>query len=304
LADTSHEDQSGPQSTDKRFLISIDVEDWYQVENLREWWPHTRWPAAESRVAENVYALLGILDEFGTKATFFTLGCVAKAHPRLVREIFDRGHEIASHGFNHVLTPLMTLEQWEDDVVSAKKLLEDITGAAVRGYRAPSFSIQTNSFEILHRAGYQYDSSFFPVAYHDRYGKLDLGPLAPVMYVQPGIYEVPISFLAVGPLKLPWGGGAYFRIMPFPLFRWGVKRIARNLAQYMFYLHPWEIDPAQPYQKQLRTDRKLRHYTGLKTTARKLRQLLSQFSFRRVDTILAPPAATTPAVATLSQPAK
>src|SRR5207249_4022386 len=138
---------------------------------------------------------------------FFTLGCIAEEHPAMVKEIFSRGHEVASHGYDHVLTTSLTHAQWEQDVTRAKKLLEDLTGSRVIGYRAPAFTIQKYCYEILWRAGYIYDSSFFPSTYHDRYGKVDLPVLAPVVQVDPGIFEVPIPTMEFVGLRLPWGGG-------------------------------------------------------------------------------------------------
>ena len=277
--------QTGPLP-ERKFMLSIDVEEWYQTENLRQLWPPDSWDKAESRVEGNVRRLLDLLDETKTKATFFTLGCIAEKHPAMVREMFNRGHEIASHGFRHVLTNLLTPEQWQEDVVSTKKLLEDVTASAVIGYRAPSFTIQPYCFEILWKAGYLYDSSFFPSSHHDRYGKVNIPSLAPVTRVDPGIYEIPIPTLNLAGMKLPWGGGAYFRLIPFPVFGWGVTQISRQTGSYLFYLHPWELDPGQPYQGQLKRSFRFRHYTGLKGTEQKLRRLLRAFSFTRIDAVL------------------
>ena len=268
--------------------MSVDVEDWFQVENLKEAIPRSSWDSRERRVERNTMRLLELLEERGARATFFILGWVGERHPALVRQIAARGHEIASHGYGHELVYTLSLAEFRADVERSKKSLEDITSQPVTGYRAPCFSITDWAVAILQDLGFEYDSSAFPTVAHDRYGRLtgvEMGQ--PIVELRPGFHEVCISCLPLGGRGLPWGGGGYFRLVPFPAWRAGVRRIMRSGSPYVFYIHPWEIDPGQPrIATDLRT--RMRHYGGLGRTESRLRSLLAEFAF---GAIAAPEAA-------------
>lgn len=264
-------------------LLSIDVEDWFQVENLRPWFPHTRWDSLPPRVETNTDRLLDIFDSFpGTvKATFFVLGRVAERFPRLVRRIRDRGHEIASHGYNHELNYGMQRKALDDDLQKSKKLLEDISGQRVLGYRAPCFSISDDILKSIRDAGYVYDSSYNSFQRHGRYGTIDIDGRTRhgiAFGISDRFFELPISNLDLWGQTLPWGGGGYFRIVPPQLFRAGVRRILNRVQAYMLYLHPWEIDPDQPRVREVKMWPAFRHYVNLGKTHRRLHDLIAAFA--------------------------
>jgi len=263
-------------------MLSFDVEDWFQVENLREVVPRESWNYQRLRVVENTHRLLDILNRHGVKATFFVLGWIAEKVPGLVKDIHSAGHEIASHGFAHELIYRQTLKQFKEDVHRSKEILEDLTGTPVIGYRAPSFSITDEAIDVLLAEGFKYDSSFFPSVFHDRYGKLftvKVERYTGIAEPRPGFYEVLIPTLFLLGKKLPWGGGGYFRVIPYGIFRLGIKRLLAEVGSYLFYLHPWEIDPYQPRIKDIRISFRFRHYAGLKGTLFKLERLVRDFPF-------------------------
>ena len=263
-------------------LLSFDVEDWFQVENLREAIPRTSWNRQELRVIENTHRLLEILERNNTKATFFVLGWIADKVPKLIKEIHRAGHEIASHGYEHELIYKQTPKAFQEDIHRSKRLLEDLTGEVVLGYRAPSFSITETAIEVLVEEGFVYDSSLFPSALHDRYGKMPLSPEQSsrgIINLRPYFFEILIPTLQFFGLRIPWGGGGYFRVLPYRVFRWGVRKILSKQGNYLFYLHPWEIDPEQPRIQNIRLMYRFRHYVNLQTTEAKLKRLLTDFRF-------------------------
>ena len=385
------------------FLLTIDVEDWFQVENFKKYIPFDSWPSYELRVEKNTHRILDLLDSIGTenteydsqkaasngqglstdlcnasetgeansgrrrvevsqfpdetekekisgkssksclttpKATFFVLGWLAERLPHLVREIHSRGHEVASHGYYHNLCNEQSHEDLKNDLSNSKSLLEDIIGTQVYGYRAPSFAINNDILKIIEDCGYLYDSSYNSFALHSRYGHLDLsrngqkGIALQIPRTQNSkskiqnpkskiLYELPISNLHFrtpfsyacparpvapgdgtgvkffekdsgahltgalsaisseqnrGGFVLPWGGGGYFRLIPFPLFKIGIKCILRQENAYIFYFHPWEIDPEQPKVNQASSFYKFRHYLNLSKTKRKLSKLIENFA--------------------------
>jgi len=268
--------------------MSIDVEDWFHVENLKHAVSRASWETRELRVERNTELMLELLDRHRARATCFILGWVAERCPDLVRRIAAEGHEIACHGYGHELVTELTPDQFRDDVSRAKELLEDLTGAPVRGYRAPSFSITDWSIPILRELGFSYDSSVFPTIAHDRYGRLAAaegrGPLAEVV---PGFHEVSISCLMVGRRGLPWGGGGYFRLLPYGVFRRGIAHIRRAGDPYVFYIHPWEIDPGQPRISGLRRFHRFRHYVGLRRAADRFSTLLEDFRWTTLGELVA-----------------
>jgi peptidoglycan-N-acetylglucosamine deacetylase len=292
-----------------QFLLTVDVEDWFQVENFKEYIPFSSWPSYELRVEKNTYRLLDLLDSIkpntiiassnpsnpsnssnpnnssnpsnpsnNLRATFFVLGWIAEKLPNLIREIHARGHEVASHGYNHNLCTGESYEELKSDLLKSKSLLEDITGTKVHGYRAPSFSVDHDILKIIEDCGYSYDSSFNSFVMHGRYGRVDLSSKKRegIAYkISNTFYEIPISNLVVGKIIFPWGGGGYFRLMPYPAFRCGVRSILTNDGAYMFYMHPWEIDPDQPRMEQASLFYKYRHYINIKKTEQKLKDLIT-----------------------------
>lgn len=274
--------------------ISIDVEEWFQVENLKSAIPRDTWEEYPLRVGENTRLILDIFDETGTKGTFFCLGWIAERQPDLIAEIASRGHEVASHGYGHELLYDIGPERFREDLRRAQQLLEDASGQKVVGYRAPSFSITDWALEILGEEGYRYDSSYFPASGHDRYAKLPTGyfgyatELAPPFRseVPEGITELSIPVLELFGKAVPWGGGGYFRLYPPALFRAGFAAAARRHGGAVFYLHPWEVDPDQPRVDSIKRSYAFRHYVNLSRTAGRLRRLCESLEFTSCSSAL------------------
>ncbi|MBW2569589.1 MAG: DUF3473 domain-containing protein [Deltaproteobacteria bacterium] len=305
-------------------LLTIDVEDWFQVENFKQYIPFSSWSCRELRVEENTHRLLDLLDSVKSaeslkvkgesskvkaqsnqqpetshriKATFFILAWIAERFPDLVREIHFRGHEVASHGYLHNLCNQQSHEELKKDLIDSKKLLEDIIGAPVYGYRAPSFSINNDILKTIEDCGYFYDSSYNSFAVNKRYGHIDISQnrrkgiaiqisktdhaaftKSTINNQQSTIlYELPISNLKSGSHILPWGGGGYFRLIPLPVFKMGVQSILERQGVYLFYLHPWEVDPEQPRVNHASKFFKFRHYINLDRTASKLLSFIEAF---------------------------
>ncbi len=275
-------------------LLTIDVEDWFQVENFKPWIPFSTWPAKELRVEKNIHQILDLLDsikltdstdqthQITPKATFFVLGWLAKRLPDLVKEIHKRGHEIASHGYDHNLCYKQSSKNLAEDLCTSKKLLEDIAGIPVIGYRAPSFSITNDILKIIKNCGYLYDSSYNSFSINSRYGRIDLSKYRKkgIIYtISDNFYELPLSNLNLKTKKLefPWAGGGYFRLLPFFLFKEGVKKILAENQTYLFYCHPWEIDHDQPVVHDAAPFFKFRHYMNLNKTHLKISQLIKYF---------------------------
>ena len=269
------------------FLLTVDVEDWFQVENFKQWISIDSWHSRELRVERNTLRILDLLDEKADsksnpiRATFFVLGWIAERVPGLVREIHQRGHEVASHGYHHHLASGQDHEEFKMDLRDSRKLLEDITGSKVHGYRAPSFSIDDDCLKIIEECGYLYDSSFNSFAMHGRYGRArlsDKSRLGVAIRVSDDFFELPISNVKIGDKILPLGGGAYFRLLPLPLFEIGVRRILKKENAYLFYIHPWEVDPEQPRVHEASLSFKFRHYVNLRKNYHGLSMLLDSFS--------------------------
>lgn len=270
--------------------MSVDVEDYFQVSAFDNVVSRADWGGLESRVSRNTERLLEIFEAAHVRGTFFFLGWVAERFPQLARRVAAAGHEIASHGFNHQLVYSLSADAFRQDVGSAKRLLEDVTGQAVHGYRAPSFSVTKRSLwalDVLIEEGYEYDTSIFPV-HHDRYGIADAPRHAHVITRSVGsIVEMPGSTLRVAGVNLPVAGGGYFRLLPYTWTRLGISRVnAIERKPVVFYLHPWEIDPEQP-RFEVPTPTRIRHYTGLATAESRLVRLLKQFRFDTVASVLA-----------------
>lgn len=263
--------------------LTVDVEDYFHVAALAPSIHRDSWGSRESRVVDNTRKLLDIFGRFDARATFFVLGWVAERYPRLVKEIAASGHEIACHGYSHSLVYEQTPEVFHEETLRSKRLLEDITGSAVIGYRAASYSIVRETLwalDILVELGFSYDSSIFPVR-HDRYGIPDAARI-PHRLLTPNkknIVEWPLSTANVFGYRLPVAGGGYFRLLPYWLTRWGLASINRNEQRpFIFYLHPWEIDPGQPRVPAGWLSR-FRHYTNLGKCEGRLQRLLGEFRF-------------------------
>ncbi len=267
-------------------LVTIDVEDWFQVENFRAFFPATTWSQQELRVERNVNRLLELFASMSSngsplKATFFILGWIAERLPHLVREIQSQGHEVASHGADHIMCHELSDNQLAEDLSRSKKCIEDIVSCSVIGYRAPSFSINERVIDQLRRTGYRYDSSYNSFSLNSRYGELRLKghPNWGTAYlVRDGFFEIPLSNLEIFGRTLPMSGGGYFRLYPNFILYQGVRHILAQRNAYVFYLHPWEIDPGQPRVTSAGRLTKFRHYFNLESSFGKLRRLLKVFS--------------------------
>ena len=263
--------------------LTVDVEDYFHVAALAPNIHRDSWASRESRVVGNTQKLLAIFEQFDVRGTFFVLGWVAERHPQLVRDIAARGHEIACHGYSHRLVYEQSPEEFYAETLRAKNLLEEITGSAVVGYRAASYSIVRESLwalDILVELGFAYDSSIFPVR-HDRYGipNAERVPHRLATLNGKSIVEWPLATARILGCRLPVAGGGYFRLLPYWLSRWGLASInRRELQPFIFYLHPWEIDPEQPRVSASWLSR-FRHYTNLGKCEERLRRLLGEFRF-------------------------
>jgi polysaccharide deacetylase family protein (PEP-CTERM system associated) len=259
--------------------LTIDVESWFHAENMRPVAPPESWPLLESRLARNVDVLLDLFDRRQVKATFFVLGDAASREPEVVRAIAGRGHEVACHGWSHELVYRQTPEVFRDETRRAKRLLEDLAGAAVTGYRASTFSIVERSLwalDVLAEEGFLYDSSIAPVR-HDRYGIPD-SPRAPhdrALRSGGTIREFPVSCGSLLGWRLPVGGG-FFRLLPLG---WTRRALASRKTPGTVYFHPWEFDPGQPRARGLPALNRFRHYVGIKGSLGKLDALLAALPF-------------------------
>lgn len=271
-----------------RNALSVDVEDWFQVGAFEKVIARDSWDRLPSRVERNSDACLALFAEAGVKATFFTLGWVAERHPALIRRIVEQGHEIASHGWDHERVFTMTPAQFRDDLVRARTVIEDAAGVAVIGYRAPSFSIDARTpwaHAVLAEAGYAYSSSVAPVV-HDHYG----WPEAPRFAFRPlpdtALIELPVTTARWAGRTLAAGGGGFFRLLPYRFSRWAIRQVNAGGQPAIFYFHPWEIDPDQPRAAGAPLRSRLRHYSRLSAMEHKLKRLLAEFSWGRVDGIV------------------
>jgi polysaccharide deacetylase family protein (PEP-CTERM system associated) len=266
--------------------LTIDVEDYFQVSAFAPFIARSDWPHRECRVERNVERILEMLAAGSTKATFFTLGWVAERYPQLVRSIVAQGHELASHGYDHQRASDLSPQAFFDDIDRARRLLQDIGGVDVQGYRAPSFSIGANNlwaFGDLARAGYRYSSSIYPIR-HDHYGMPDAPRFAHTR--SEGVLEVPATTLRMGGHNLPSSGGGYFRLLPYALSRWMLRRVNERDGQpAVFYFHPWEIDAQQPRVPGIDAMTRFRHYVNIERMPARLQRLIGDFSWGRMDRI-------------------
>ena len=268
--------------------MTCDVEDYFQVSAFAPYIDRASWPTRECRVEANMERILALYERHGVRATFFTLGWIAERYPAMVRRIVAAGHELASHGYGHLRASDQSRAEFDNDIRSAKALLEDIGGQEVIGYRAPSFSIGEGNLwalDALTEAGYRYSSSIYPIR-HDHYGMPDAPRFAFYPNGPDGLLEVPITTVQLGGKKLPAGGGGYFRLLPYALSRWMVKRVNEmDQEPALFYFHPWEVDPGQPRPEGLGAKARFRHYINIERMERRIAALAQDFAWDRMDRI-------------------
>jgi polysaccharide deacetylase family protein (PEP-CTERM system associated) len=273
-----------------RNALSVDVEDWFHVGAFENVISRDSWPALECRVERNTDALLDMFDQAGIKATFFTLGWVAERYPHLMRRIADAGHELGNHGSNHDRVFTFTPDQFAADIDRARKTIEDASGAKVVGYRAPSFSIDQRTpwaHQVLAEQGYAYSSSVAPVK-HDHYGWAEAPRFAFRPVADADLIEIPVTTAEFAGRRLAAGGGGFFRLLPYGFSSWAIRQVNGEAKRpAIIYFHPWEIDPGQPRVAHAPIKSKLRHYTKLKAMAPKLRRLIGDFRWDRLDAIVA-----------------
>jgi len=269
----------------QHLFMTVDVEDYFQVENFKEVIKYQEWDNFELRVENNINSLLDLFGNNDVKATFFILGWIAQRKPDLVKKIAAAGHEVASHGFNHELLYSMKREDLANDLLKSKKILEDLTSKPVIGYRAPSFSITEEAISILKELDFKYDSSYFNVPAHHRYSKIkSFGDHKEMIFKHDnGLMEISVTTLKILNNRLPWGGGGYFRILPYLLFKSGIKKAIKQNNGAVFYIHPWEIDCNQPVIKDIKLFYKFRHYVGLSRNLHKLEKLIKDFRFTPIE---------------------
>jgi polysaccharide deacetylase family protein (PEP-CTERM system associated) len=266
--------------------LTIDVEDYFQVSAFATQIPRSEWESYPCRIEANIDQILALLADADVQATFFTLGWIAERYPVLIRRIVDEGHELASHGYEHHRATQQGYGEFLADIRLAKAVLEDIGGDEVKGYRAPSFSVGPSNnwaFDCIAETGYRYSSSIYPIR-HDHYGVPDAPRFA--HRVREGLLEVPVATVRMLNANWPAGGGGYFRLLPYNVSRWSLRRVNDLDGQpAMFYFHPWEIDPEQPRIQNVSARTRFRHYVNLKHTIPRLRRLLADFQWGRVDRI-------------------
>ena len=270
--------------------FTVDVEDYFQVEAFKNNINMSSWESFECNVEKNTDLILQLLNDKNIKGTFFVLGWIAERYPDVVKSIAEQGHEVASHGMTHNLVYKQSKEVFRQETYDSKSLLQDLSQQEVMGYRAATYSITNKSLwalDILHELGFRYDSSIFPMR-HDKYGIADAQPDPHILKTPENneIIEFPISIVKTRLLNLPIAGGGYFRIFPYMYTRWGLGRINSKNKPFVFYLHPWEVDPKQPRIEGISALSRFRHYTNLNHCYHRLEKLLDDFKFTTMETVL------------------
>ncbi len=272
-----------------RNALSVDVEDWFQVGAFEKVIRREDWPRYEVRVEANTDAVLQLFADADVKATFFTLGWVAERFPALIRRIAEQGHEVASHGCDHKRVFQMTPEEFAADIAKSKEQLEQAGGVAVTGYRAPNFSIDPRTpwaHACLAEAGFCYSSSVAPLS-HDHYGWPDAPRFLWKPLADSDLLELPVSTVRLAGRNFAAGGGGFFRLLPYPVSRATISRVNGEGRPAIFYFHPWDMDPGQPFMAEAPLKSRLRHYTNLSVMADKLRRVTRDFAWGRVDEVVA-----------------
>ena len=266
--------------------LSIDLEDWFCVANLRHIFEIKDWGGCDLRVEQSTAKILELLDKYNVIATFFVLGWIAERVPSLIAEIADKGHEIATHGYSHTLLTEMTPSEFESDLRKALAVTNDIVDCEIIGFRAPSFTVTGKTMwavDVLKENGINYDSSVFPAGFHPDYGmpNADLN----VFEYDNGLIEFPLTCVEIFGKRIPCGGGGYFRLYPYPVTKFLLSKCNRQGRSALFYLHPWEFDPDQPKVK-LPPIKRFRHYNNLEKTFGRFERLLNDFKFTTVRGVL------------------
>jgi polysaccharide deacetylase family protein (PEP-CTERM system associated) len=266
-------------------LLTIDVEDWFQVENFSGYIIRSDWDNMELRINKNIDLILELLNRCNTKATFFVLGWIAERLPELIKKISNEGHEIACHGFNHSLTYKLKNEYLENDILTSKKLLESITGTEIVGYRAPSFTISESLLEVLAKLNFHYDSSLFYSHINKNYGRMEdiKTPPKNMFRIRTNLYEFPMSSYTLIGFNIPWSGGFMFRAVPFFMYKKGIEMISKQSDYFLFYIHPWEFDLNQPRVNKASISQKFKHYYNIKNTLTKFERLLNSKNFCSIN---------------------
>lgn len=273
--------------------LSVDLEDYYQVEAFASQISRSEWPSLPSRIRQNTARTLALLERTGCRATFFVLGWLAEREPELIRELVDAGHEIACHSHLHRRLQTLKPSEFRQDLRRSRNAIEDASGTKVIGFRAPTFSITKQSLwalDILAEEGFEYDSSIFPIR-HDSYGIPDAPRSAHEIQLPSGqtIWEIPPSTVRMGRMNVPFGGGGYLRLMPMFFTRWAIETVHRRDRQpIIVYFHPWELDPEQPRMKGSWKSQ-LRHYRGLDKTEARLDEILSRGRFQPLSNFVKRP---------------
>ena len=268
--------------------LSVDVEDWFHVGAFEDVIEKDSWDGLTDRIDRNCNAILEMFAEADVKATFFTLGWVAERHPKLMRRIAEAGHELASHGWDHARVFTLDAKSFADDLKRARQAIEDTSGVRVTGYRAPSFSIDRRTpwaYMVLAEQGYAYSSSVAPIA-HDHYGWREAPRFAFKPLPWSDLIEIPVTTAEFAGRRLAAGGGGFFRVLPYAFSRWAIRQVnRRDERPAVFYFHPWEIDPGQPRVGNAPLKSRLRHYSRLEQMSGKLRQLIDEFRWGRMDVL-------------------
>jgi polysaccharide deacetylase family protein (PEP-CTERM system associated) len=267
--------------------MTVDVEDYFQVSAFESHIDRVDWESIPSRVEQNIDRILALFDRKEIKATFFTLGWIAERFPVMTRRIVEQGHELASHGWEHIRVTNQDRASFQQDVVRTKSLLEDISGCSIKGYRAASYSIGADNLwalDVLAETGHKYSSSIVPIR-HDLYGMPD-APRFPFRVANGDLLEIPVTTVVMGRLNIPCGGGGWFRLYPYAFSKWALNRVnASDQEPAVFYFHPWEIDYNQPRQKGLPLKSRFRHYVNLERMHHRLESLLDDFKWDRMDSV-------------------
>jgi polysaccharide deacetylase family protein (PEP-CTERM system associated) len=278
---------AGTPGQNRLNAMSVDVEDYFQVQAFANTIDRSDWDSLPCRVERNVDRLLQIFDEVGVKSTFFTLGWIAERYPALIRRIVAGGHELASHGWNHTRADSQDRDAFRADIRKTKSFLQDLGGVEVIGYRAATFSIGPSNywaFDVLDEEGHRYSSSLYPIR-HDLYGDTAASRV-PFHPSGLSLLEVPMTTVQWFGRNFPCSGGGYFRLLPYALSRFNMRRVNRHDGQpCIFYFHPWEIDPEQPRQQNINVKTRFRHYTNLGLMEGRLKRLLKDFAWDRMDRV-------------------
>ena len=267
--------------------MSVDVEDYFQVSAFEPYIKKSLWDSLEHRVEQNTRKILDVFAEHSTKATFFTLGWVAERYPSIVKQIVNEGHELACHGYEHIRITEQTPEQFRLDINRSKKILEDLSGKEVIGYRAASYSINSKNLwahDVLLEEGFKYSSSVYPVK-HDLYGIPDAPRFCYKPIKNSDFLEIPITTVRIGNKNVPCGGGGFFRFYPYFVSKWAYNKINKDKQSAIFYCHPWEIDPEQPRQRDLNLKTRFRHYLNLNKMERRIGNLLTDFYWDTMENV-------------------